>query len=148
MELSRLGFRFRLEGEAVKVRFDGEQKPDPAAVSPLLDLVRRHKEDVRFFLKCHCPRCGGVVFVGDECFLCDWAPRTTMEEVLTQAPQGEVVSTCGSCAHFTPSRLNPAQGFGCCALAHLSKRPGAHPGKAACPHFEAQVGEGSLRLIQ
>ncbi len=77
MELTRHGFRFRLEGEAVKVRFEGERPPDPAAVSPLLDLVRQHKEDVRYFLKSYCPRCGGVCFIplGDEslCMACDWA---------------------------------------------------------------------------
>ena len=50
LELSRIGFRFRLDGEAVKVRFEGKQVPDPAAVSPLLDLVRQHKEEVRAFL--------------------------------------------------------------------------------------------------
>jgi hypothetical protein len=77
MELTRLGFRFRLDGGAVMVRFEGEQTPDPAAVSPLLDLVRRHKEDVRFFLKCHCPRCGGCCFIPDYegrplCLACDW----------------------------------------------------------------------------
>ena len=62
MQLSRIGFRFRLDGEAVKVRFEGEQPPDPAAVGTLLDLVRQHKEDVHFFLRCHCPKCGGAVF--------------------------------------------------------------------------------------
>ncbi len=77
MELTRRGFSFRLDGEAVKVRFEGEQPPDPAAVSRLLDLVRRHSEDVLFFLKCHCPRCGGVVFCSDYegrplCLGCDW----------------------------------------------------------------------------
>ena len=46
MELTRHGFRFRLDGGAVKVRFEGEQKPDPETVTPLLDLVRQHKDDV------------------------------------------------------------------------------------------------------
>jgi hypothetical protein len=77
MELSRIGFRFRLDGEAVKVRFEGKQTPDPATVSPLLDVVRQHKDDVRFFLKCHCPRCGGVATCPDYegrplCLACDW----------------------------------------------------------------------------
>lgn len=76
MELSRIGFRFRLDGEAVKVRFEGKQTPDPATVSPLLDLVRQYKDDVRFFLKCHCPRCGGVATCPDYegrplCLVCD-----------------------------------------------------------------------------
>lgn len=77
MKLTRHGFRFRLDGEAVKVRFEGEQTPDPAAVSPLLDLVRQHKEDVRYFLKSYCPRCGGICFIplGEQslCMACDWA---------------------------------------------------------------------------
>jgi hypothetical protein len=78
MELNRLGFRFRLVGETVKVRFEGEQLPDKAAVSRLLDLVRQHKDDVRFFLRCYCPRCGGCCFVPDYegrglCLACDWA---------------------------------------------------------------------------
>ena len=72
MELSRSGFRFRLDGEAVKVRFEGEQKPDPEKVSSLLDLVRQHKEDVRYFLKSFCPRCGGCCFIGACCMACDW----------------------------------------------------------------------------
>ena len=40
MELTRLGFRFRLDGEAVKVRWEGKEKPDPAQVAPLLHLVK------------------------------------------------------------------------------------------------------------
>ncbi len=72
MELTRHGFRFRLDGEAVKVKFEGEQKPDPAKVAPLLDLVRQHREDVRLFLQCHCPKCGGCCFIGSLCMACDW----------------------------------------------------------------------------
>ncbi len=77
MELSRIGFRFRLEGKAVKVRFEGEQSPELATVSPLLDLMRQHKDDVRYFLKCYCPRCGGVATCPDcegrpLCLTCDW----------------------------------------------------------------------------
>lgn len=77
LELTRRGFSFRLEGEAVKVRFEGELPPDAAAVSPLLDLVRQHKEDVRYFLRSYCPRCGGVATCpGHEgrplCLTCDW----------------------------------------------------------------------------
>lgn len=77
MELSRIGFRFRLDGEAVKVRYAGQDKPDPSQVSPLLSLVRQHKDDVRHFLKCYCPRCGGVASCPDYegrplCLACDW----------------------------------------------------------------------------
>ena len=77
MKLTRIGFRFRLDGEVVKVRFDREQTPDQAAVSPLLALVRQHKDDVRHFLKSYCPRCGGCCFAPDYegrplCMACDW----------------------------------------------------------------------------
>jgi len=77
MALTRHGFRFRLDGEAVKVRFEGEQTTDLGAVQPLLDLVRQHKEDVHFFLRSHCPRCGGCCFAPDYeghplCMACDW----------------------------------------------------------------------------
>jgi hypothetical protein len=76
-ELSRIGFRFRLDGEAVKMRFEGERPPNPAQVRPLLDLVRQHKEDVRYFLKSYCLRCGGCCFAPDYegrplCMACDW----------------------------------------------------------------------------
>ncbi len=78
MKLSRIGFCFRLDGEAVKVRYDGPGKPDPVKVPPLLEVARRHKDAVRFFLKCHCPRCGGVASCPDYegralCMRCDWA---------------------------------------------------------------------------
>jgi hypothetical protein len=147
LELSRLGFRFRLVGEAIKMRFEGEGRPDPQYVAPLVDLVRQNKDEVRYFLKNYCPRCGGVIFVINECFICSWMPGVLREEAQTQAALGTAL-TCGGCAHFIPGRLNPTQGFGRCALAHLSKRPGAFPGKAACAHFEAPAGEDSLRLAQ
>jgi len=77
MELTRHGFRFRLVGEAVKVRFEGEQTTDLEAVQPLLDLVRQHKDAVRYFLRSFCPRCGGCCFAPDYegrllCMGCDW----------------------------------------------------------------------------
>jgi hypothetical protein len=87
MELSRIGFRFRLDGGAVKVRFEGEQPTDQVAVSSLLDLVRQHKEDVRFFLKCHCPKCGGNFFAPNYegqplCMACDWGKLTELYPAL------------------------------------------------------------------
>ena len=65
MKLSRIGFRFRLDGAAVKVCFEGEQPPDPAAVAAvasLLTLVKAHKDEVRYFLRSFCPKCGRAVF--------------------------------------------------------------------------------------
>jgi len=76
MKLSRMGYRFELQGEKVRYEWQGNEDPDPSAVSPLLDLVRQHKDDVRYFLKSYCPRCGGCCFipVGNEslCMACDW----------------------------------------------------------------------------
>jgi hypothetical protein len=77
MKLTKLGFRFRLDGEGIKVRFEGGQIPDPRMVSPLLDLVRKHKDAVRYFLRSYCPRCCGCCFAPDYegqplCMACDW----------------------------------------------------------------------------
>jgi hypothetical protein len=148
MELTRMGFRFRLDGEVVKVKYEGDQEPNKAKVSPLLNFLRGDRDAVREFLRCYCPKCGGVVFVGDNCFLCDWLPKTMMSQAQESDSKDEILF-CGECAHFTPSRLNPTYGFGLCALEHLSKRPGAYPAKAACNHFEFPVGElEQLRLLQ
>jgi hypothetical protein len=146
-KLALMGYRFKVEGDTMRYEWQGPGQPDPAQVKPLLEAVKAHKPEVIHFLKYCCPKCGGVVFVGEECFLCDWLPRARQE--VTQGPvhQGQAL-TCGECAHFLPSRLNPSQGFGCCGLPHLSKRPGAYPGKTACPRFEAPAGDGSLRLPQ
>jgi len=144
MKLTKLGFRFRLDGEGIKVRFEGGQIPDSVQVRALFEVVKTHKDEVREFLRCYCPKCGGIVFVEDECFICEWQPKGAYAQV----PTPEDGHTCGGCAHFKNSRVNPPQGFGHCALAHLSKRPGAYPGKTACPHFEAAVGDGTLRLAQ
>ena len=88
MELSRLGFKFRLDGEAVKVRFEGEHPPDSAKVRVLLDLVRQHRGEVRYFLKCYCPRCGGCCFVPDYegqtlCLACDWPTLVKLYPAMT-----------------------------------------------------------------
>jgi hypothetical protein len=144
MKLAKLGFRFRLDGEEIKLRFEGGQIADLVQVQVLLEVLRTHKDEVREFLRCYCPKCGGIVFVEDECFICEWQPKEAHAQVFTP----EDGKTCGGCAHFRTSRVNPTQGFGQCALAHLSKRPGAYRKKTACPHFEAAVGDGTLRLAQ
>ncbi len=77
MELSRIGFRFRLDGEAVKVRSAAERPSDLAVVAPLVDLVKRNKDKVRHFLKSYSPRCGGAASCRDYeaqplCLNCDW----------------------------------------------------------------------------
>jgi hypothetical protein len=130
VRLAAMGYRFELRGDKVRYEWQGPGAPDPGTVRPLLETVKAHKDEVREFLRCYCPKCGGIVFVSNDCFLCDWRPRTPD----AGATGG---SLCGGCGHFIPSRLNPAQGFGRCGLAKLSKRPGAYPGRAACGHFEA-----------
>lgn len=82
-KLADMGYRFTVTGETIKAKYGGPGKPDPAAVSLLLDLVSQRKEDVRYFLKCYCPRCGGCCFVPDYegqplCLACDW---TTLEKL-------------------------------------------------------------------
>jgi hypothetical protein len=77
MKLVSMGYHFELVGEKVRYEWQGTGDPDAGQVAPLLSLVRLHKEDVRFFLKCHCPRCGGCCFIPDYegqplCMSCDW----------------------------------------------------------------------------
>jgi ribosomal protein S27AE len=77
MKLVSMGYHFELVGWKVRYAWQGPGSPNAGKVSPLLDLVRQHKEDVRFFLKCYCPRCGGVVFCPDYegrpiCMACNW----------------------------------------------------------------------------
>jgi hypothetical protein len=50
IELTSIGFRFRLDGEALKVRYKGTETPDPAKVLLLLELVKTHKSEVLAFL--------------------------------------------------------------------------------------------------
>jgi hypothetical protein len=82
LRLAQLGYRFTANGEAIKSRYEGPGDPDPAQVRPLLDVVRQHKEEVRFFLKCHCPRCGGVLFGTingvSRCLVCYWEEQALL----------------------------------------------------------------------
>jgi hypothetical protein len=73
-----MGYHFELVGDKVRYEWQGHGDPDAGQVSPLLDFVRQHKDGVRYFLKCYCPRCGGCCFVPDYegrslCLGCDWA---------------------------------------------------------------------------
>jgi hypothetical protein len=75
--LANMGYRFEVNGENIKARYEGPGKPDPAQVRPLVDLMKAHKPDVVYFLKSYCPRCGGCCFVPDSegeslCLACDW----------------------------------------------------------------------------
>ncbi len=87
-KLAALGYRFVVNGETIKAKYEGPGKPDPDTVRPLVDMMKAHKPDVVYFLKCHCPRCGGVCFisVGDEslCMACDWSALVELYPDLTQ----------------------------------------------------------------
>jgi hypothetical protein len=76
-KLSSLGYRFDLAGDRLRYRYEGQGDPDRGMVLPLLEVVRQNKEDVRYFLKSYCPRCGGCCFAPDYegrplCMECDW----------------------------------------------------------------------------
>jgi hypothetical protein len=76
-KLAQMGYRFTVNGETIKARYEGQGDPDPAIIPSLLELVRRNREDVRYFLKCHCPKCSGSCFCPDYegrplCLTCDW----------------------------------------------------------------------------
>ena len=60
--LAQMGYRAWADGKDIRMLFEGEGAPNPAAVAPLMALVQQHKENVLFFLKCHCPKCGGSFF--------------------------------------------------------------------------------------
>lgn len=75
--LAHLGYRFTVNGDTIKARYEGQGDPDPVKVKPLLEVVKAHKADVRYFLKSYCPLCGGVATCPDYegrplCLGCDW----------------------------------------------------------------------------
>lgn len=61
MALTRMGFQFRLQGSGIMTQYAGHSKPDPDQVAPLWALVRKHKDEVRYFLRSYCSFCGGCV---------------------------------------------------------------------------------------
>jgi hypothetical protein len=76
-QLAHIGYKFRLEGEAIKAKYHGLGNPDPVVVTSLLEVVRKHKKELLFFLKYHCPQCGGAAscpeYIGKPlCLACDW----------------------------------------------------------------------------
>ena len=50
IELSRLGYRFKLAGDRLRYQYEGPGKPDPDMVRPLLETVKAHKPDVVVYL--------------------------------------------------------------------------------------------------
>jgi hypothetical protein len=87
MEMARLGFRFRIEGEAVKVRWEGQDKPDPTQVAPLLEVLKANKEQVRNYLA-----------------------RTKVSS------PPERVLTCFECPRHEHDPINPPEGWGRCTF--------------------------------
>ncbi len=76
-QLANMGYRFTVNGETIKAKYEGQGEPDPLKAKPLIDLVRQHKTEVVEFLRYYCPRCGGCCFVPDcagqsLCLTCDW----------------------------------------------------------------------------
>lgn len=74
--LAMMGYRAWVEGQEIFLHYEGPGQPDRQQAKPLVDVVKRHKEEVRHFLKCYCPRCGGMVFgtfAGvSRCMACYW----------------------------------------------------------------------------
>lgn len=62
IKLVSMGYHFELIGGKVRYEWQGPGDPDAGQVAPLLSLVRQHKNEVREFLRCYCPDCGGVCF--------------------------------------------------------------------------------------
>lgn len=86
-KLAHLGYRFAVVGESIKAKYEGTGEPNPGLVRPLLDLVKTHKDEVRHFLKCYCPQCGGGCFCPDYegeplCLSCDWQELTRLYPAL------------------------------------------------------------------
>lgn len=76
-KLAHLGYRFTVNGETIKAKYEGEGDPDPYQVRPLLETIKANKQEALYFLKCYCPMCGGCCFVPDYegqslCLACDW----------------------------------------------------------------------------
>ena len=76
-KLAAMGYRFTVNGETIKAKYEGQGGPDPAQVRPLFEVVKANKPEALYFLKCHCPRCGGVATCPDYeggplCLACDW----------------------------------------------------------------------------
>ncbi|MBM4287823.1 MAG: hypothetical protein FJ135_06695 [Deltaproteobacteria bacterium] len=88
MKLVCLGYHFELVGEKVRYEWQGHGDPDHAVVRPLLEFVKAHKPEVLYFLKCHCPRCGGVVFGifngVQRCMACYWEEQTRLYPAMAE----------------------------------------------------------------
>jgi hypothetical protein len=50
LKLGQMGYRFTVNGETIKGKYEGQGDPDPAQVKPLLEKVKAHKPDVLVYL--------------------------------------------------------------------------------------------------
>lgn len=50
MKLTALGYRFQVEGNALRYQWHGFGNPDHSQVKPLFEVVKQHKEEVRTYL--------------------------------------------------------------------------------------------------
>jgi hypothetical protein len=49
-KLADMGYRFTVNGETIKAKYEGPGKPDVDTVRPLLETVKAHKPEVLAFL--------------------------------------------------------------------------------------------------
>jgi hypothetical protein len=49
-KLKAMGYRFQAEGNTLRYEWQGDGKPDPSQVRPLLALVKEHKPEVLAYL--------------------------------------------------------------------------------------------------
>lgn len=85
-KLTHIGYRFTVNGETIKAKYQGQGDLDPVQVRPLLALVKEHKAE-----------------------MIDYLARKP------QAP-AERMLTCFECAYFRPAvkSPNPTQAWGHC----------------------------------
>jgi hypothetical protein len=87
IELSRLGYRFKIAGDLVRYEYTGADAPDPGQVKPLLEVLKAQKEHVRDYL------------------------------ARTKAPiPPEHILTCADCDFHEYQGPNPAHGWGLCTF--------------------------------
>ncbi len=93
-KLRQLGYRFQAQGRRMRYEWQGQGKPDPAEVIPLLDVVRQHREEVKELLALvSCQTCNHAQ-VGQGWAICQ---REPWDGIKGQAPD-----YFHKCENFTP----------------------------------------------